>query len=536
MTAESLKPFLNLPNATAADLKVHCAQRSSVKRYLAVLGCILVAATCVALVGVQIWHLNRTAALEREVDDLKLQLQQYRAGEFNDYEFDNELFVNPDEYDAGYAPDLDLILPGEREAGDLLESGLASSGMLDDDEDNDEETGRDHSRNEEDGRRDEDDEDGDNNDGDEYDDDPALYESEDISVTAAVAGGKRRARSISGVTRQGVPIVDEPYVPRRNRTRQPHRIFEQLRQRPEEVVTPPTSAEMFRWDVEGRSSQASHRTANSQQQAYGSISIRPFPQESHHRRDHHTPSTSPMPAYSSPANHQLYYSRNELNAGNPTKAPAQILNRMSRVQTTNDENKRERPQPHRFPKVISNPGTQKELVRSPETRVRMRYRKAGGQSHAAEPLAKGVHFVKQNVGGVRHQDKHHKHWSLKGDASSHAIESNVFRLENDALIVREPGLYYVYAQVMYDNKGEKNGFNVKIKDQIHLSCTVHTNSGYTNTCFTAGLAKIDEADTSIVIYDIENSRPHVMLPEKTFFGAFKVGRLPAVASQQLRRS
>lgn len=531
MTAETLKPFLNLPNGAATDMKVHCAQKSSAKRCLAVLGCILGVALFGAMLGVQIWHLGRTFALEREVDDLKLQLQLYnRAGEFNDYEFDNELFPNPDEYDAGYEPDLDLDLPGERETSELLESGLASSGMLDDDDEED--AGRDRTRSGE------DDEDADEPSDDEaYDgNDSTLYDTEDISVTAAVAGGKRRARSISGVTRQGVPIVDEPYVPRRDRARQPHRIFEQLRQRPEEVVTPPTSDDMFRWDVEGRSTQASHRTGSSQQQAYGSISIRPFPQESHHRHDHYRTST-PIPTYTSPAN-PLYYPYNELNAGNPTKPPAQIINRMSRVQATNGENKRERLQQQhaRVLKVISNPGTQKELVRSPDARVRMRYRKAGGQQHGTEPVAKGVHIVKQHVPGVRHHNKRHTHWTSKDDAKGHAIDSSSFRFEDDQLIVREPGLYYVYAQITYDNDHDKNGFKVVVKDKTHLSCTVHSRGSNTNTCFTAGLVKVENAEMRILIEDVDPNRTHVMYPEKTFFGAFKVGRLPPVVSQQIRRA
>lgn len=546
MTAESLKPFLTLPNATASELKAQCARKSSVKRCLVALGCVLLAVLCLALVGVQIWHLNKTATLEREVDDLKLQLQVYnRASEFNDYELDNELFVNPDEYEGGYEPELDVDLPDELEAGELLASGLTSSGMHGEDEE-DERNGEDTvaRRNEDDDDDDDDgseddNEGGDEDEGDEDQDDATLYDTEDISVSSAVAGGKRLARSISGVTRQGVPIVDEPYVPHRNRTRRPHRIFEQLRQRPEELVTPPSAPEMFRWDVEGRSTHTSQRASatvqsqhqqQAQQQQYGSISIRPFQAELYQRRDQQG-STTPMPAgRDAPASPQ-YYSRNELNSALPTKAPAQILNRMSRVQATGD-NMREKQQPQhtRFPKVVSNPGTQKEFVRSPETRVRMRHRKAGGSQHPAEPVAKGVHLVKQYVNGVRHRNTRHTHWTAKDTVNQQAIASRTFGFDGEQLTVKEPGLYYIYAQITYDNQHDVNGFKVLVGGQKHLSCTVHSRGENTNTCFTAGLAEIARPDTPILVEDVDHGRQHVMYPEKTFFGAFKVGRLATPAA------
>uniref|UniRef100_A0A182QXB4 THD domain-containing protein n=1 Tax=Anopheles farauti TaxID=69004 RepID=A0A182QXB4_9DIPT len=552
MTAETLKPFLNVPNATANELKAHCTQKSAVKRGLLALGCVLAAALCCALIGVQIWHLNKTAALQREVDDLKQQLY-LRARDFNDYEFENELFDNPDEY--AYEPDLEPDMaedgePRERETSELFDSGLTSSGMLEeDDEDEDEE--RENNLGIEDLRE-----------ATEDDDDEGI--DDDISFDEPVpVSGKRRARSISGVTRQGVPIVDEPYVPRRNRSRQPHRIFEQLRQRPEESVTPPTSGEMFRWDVENRKSHATSR--QQQQQAYGSISIRPYQHGMHGLREHH--STTPMPLSYASHSGVRHQSHNELSAGNPTKPPAQILNRMSRVQSAGGENMRERlvQQTQRFPKVVGNPGTQKvssgsvstlgiatvllklrsnflspskqEIVMAPETRVRLRHRKAGGASQqAAEPIAKGVHLVKHSPNGV-HRNTRHRDWVAKDNASKQAIASRTFSFDGEELTIREPGLYYVYAQVTYDNVHGMNGFKVMVGGQKHISCTVHAQGENTNACFTAGITEIANPDTRLYIEDIDHSRNHIMYSEKTFFGVFKIGRLPPsnVSSQRMVR-
>lgn len=506
MTAETLKPFLNLPNATANDLKAHCAQKSAVKRGLCALGCILAAVLCCALIGVQIWHLNKTAALQREVDDLK-QLLDLRARDFNDYEFENELFDSPEEYAYDMSEDRGHREP---ETSEMLDSGLTSSGMHGEDE-------------EEDGQLENEDEETEHNLGiedlieateDDDDDDEGIDDDinfdESVDMTVAVAG-KRRARSISGVTRQGVPIVDEPYVPRRNRSRQPHRIFEQMRQRPEESVTPPTTGEMFRWDVQNHKS----HTTSLQQQSYGSISIRPY----HHMREYQ--STTPIPVPYGSHSGVRHQSRNQLNAGNPTKPPAQMLNRMSRVQSTGGENEREKTQI--FPKVVSNPGTSKEKVR--ESIVRQRYRKAGSTRAMADSVATAVHLVKHNPSLV-HRNTRHRDWMAKGSASRQTIASGMFSFDGEQLVIRDPGLYYIYAQVTYDNVHSMNGFKVIIDGEKHMSCTVHAQGENTNTCFTAAISEIENPDTKLHVEDVDHSRNHIMSPEKTFFGVFKIGRMP----------
>uniref|UniRef100_A0A182FHL6 THD domain-containing protein n=1 Tax=Anopheles albimanus TaxID=7167 RepID=A0A182FHL6_ANOAL len=542
MTAESLKPFLNLPNATTNELKAKCARKSTTKCALAVLGYTLVVAFCCTVIGVEVWHLSVTDGLQREVDDLKLQLKELsmpRAGDFNDYEFDNELFDHGDEYSTAYeSEDFDTHPrdngsdtgedDGDSEDDDddssLVGAGALRSEYGEVDEENEEEvleawrkpvaTSADngaHTATIEDDLR--------------FDDSV----DEDISVSG---GTVRRARSISGVTHQGVPIVDEPYVPRRNRTRRPHRIYEQLRQRPEELVTPPSTSDMFRWDVESSSRQSAGAHHASTQQ-YGSISIRPFHQEAHGRREgHHHQGTTPVSvssAYEASARHG--YARNQLHATPTTSAPAAILNRHSRVQATSDQGSGSQRaalvQQARFPKVVGNPGTQKEIVMTPETRVRMRTRKAGNAQTGGEPVGKGVHLVKQFVHGVRHRNTRHTHWQAAGgESSKHTVLSRTFTFDGEQLTVNEPGLYYVYAQITYDNQHDVNGFKVLIGGQKHLSCTVHARGENTNTCFTAGLAEIATAGTHIAIEDVDHGRQHVMYPEKTFFGAFKVGRLP----------
>ncbi|XP_049541770.1 protein eiger [Anopheles darlingi] len=555
MTAESLKPFLNLPNATANELKAKCARKSTAKCALAILGYTLVVAFCCTVIAVEVWHLSVTDALQREVDDLKLQLKELsmpRAGDFNDYEFDNELFDQGDEYSTAYESEDFDVQPREEGDSDAGDAETDSEDDGDDDEDSSL-VGTGALRSEYGGELEEENEEllqawrrppmttDDDNGADPVTNEDDLrfddgVDGEDISVSVLdgeTGGNVRRARSISGVTHQGVPIVDEPYVPRRNRSRRPHRIYEQLRQRPEELVTPPSTSDMFRWDVESssssRQSAVSHHTPTQQ---YGSISIRPFQQEAHGRREgHHHQGTTPMSvaAYEASARHG--YARNQHNPAPTTSAPAAVLNRHSRVQATSDPGSGSQRaallQQTRFPKVVGNPGTQKEIVMTPETRVRMRTRKAGTvQNGGGEPVAKGVHLVKQFVHGVRHRNTRHTHWQASGESNKHSVISRIFSFDGEQLTVNEPGLYYVYAQITYDNQHDVNGFKVLIGGQKHLSCTVHARGENTNTCFTAGLAEIPSAGTHIAIEDVDHGRQHVMYPEKTFFGAFKVGRLP----------
>uniref|UniRef100_A0A8W7PH13 THD domain-containing protein n=1 Tax=Anopheles coluzzii TaxID=1518534 RepID=A0A8W7PH13_ANOCL len=392
-------------------------------------------------------------------------------------QFDNELFDGHDEY--VYEPDLDpdMVEDGHRRETEMNESGLSSSGMHEEDEDieGSEEVGEEEEQEEREnlGLEELKETNEDVQDGGE-DDDILIDDSVDMSVSASAAGGKRRARSISGVTRQGVPIVDEPYVPRRNRTRHPHRIFEQLRQRPEELVTPPTSGEMFRWDVENRKT----HTASHSQQSYGSISIRPYQHEMHQLREHHS-TTTPMPVSYGSHSGIRHHSRNE------------------------------------------------EIVMAPESRVRLRQRKAGAVQGGAEPVAKGLHLVKQSPNGVSHRNVRHRDWTAKDNVSKQALLSQTtFAFDGEQLTINEPGLYYLYAQVTYDNEHGNNGYKVMVGGKKHLSCTVHVQGQNTNACFTAGLTEIETAGTTVVIEDFDHGRHHVMYPEKTFFGVYKVGRLP----------
>lgn len=87
---------------------------------------------------------------------------------------------------------------------------------------------------------------------------------------------------------------------------------------------------------------------------------------------------------------------------------------------------------------------------TPETRVRMRTRKAGNAQTGGEPVGKGVHLVKQFVHGVRHRNTRHTHWQAAGgESSKHTVLSRTFTFDGEQLTVNEPGLYYVYAQVRH---------------------------------------------------------------------------------------
>ncbi|KAI8036380.1 protein eiger isoform X1 [Drosophila gunungcola] len=101
-----------------------------------------------------------------------------------------------------------------------------------------------------------------------------------------------------------------------------------------------------------------------------------------------------------------------------------------------------------------------------------------------------------------------------------------FQAHDGVLTVLTPGLYYVYAQICYNNSHDQNGFIVFQGDTPFLQClnTVPTNMPHkVHTCHTSGLIHL-ERNERIHLKDIHNDR-NVVLREannRSYFGIFKV--------------
>ncbi|KAH8394788.1 hypothetical protein KR222_006025, partial [Zaprionus bogoriensis] len=101
-----------------------------------------------------------------------------------------------------------------------------------------------------------------------------------------------------------------------------------------------------------------------------------------------------------------------------------------------------------------------------------------------------------------------------------------FRVHNDVLSVRQAGLYYVYAQICYNNAHDQNGFIIFHGQNAFLQClnTVPTNMPQKiHTCHTSGLIHLQKDDT-IHLRDIHPDRNVVLRDgnNRSYFGIIKI--------------
>ncbi|XP_026840907.1 protein eiger isoform X2 [Drosophila persimilis] len=101
-----------------------------------------------------------------------------------------------------------------------------------------------------------------------------------------------------------------------------------------------------------------------------------------------------------------------------------------------------------------------------------------------------------------------------------------FSITNGVLTAHHPGLYYVYAQICYNNTHDQNGFIVFHGHNAFLQClnTVPTNMPQKiHTCHTSGLIQLREQE-SIHLRDIHRDR-NVLLRDsnnRSYFGIIKL--------------
>ncbi|SPP74465.1 protein eiger isoform X2 [Drosophila guanche] len=111
-------------------------------------------------------------------------------------------------------------------------------------------------------------------------------------------------------------------------------------------------------------------------------------------------------------------------------------------------------------------------------------------------------------------------------AGSDTAWQEYFSVSNGVLTAHQPGLYYVYAQICYNNTHDQNGFIVFHGHNAFLQClnTVPTNMPQkVHTCHTSGLIQLREQE-SIHLRDIHRDR-NVLLRDsnnRSYFGIIKV--------------
>ncbi|KAH8233450.1 hypothetical protein KR026_008409 [Drosophila bipectinata] len=101
-----------------------------------------------------------------------------------------------------------------------------------------------------------------------------------------------------------------------------------------------------------------------------------------------------------------------------------------------------------------------------------------------------------------------------------------FTIRDGVLTVHQPGLYYVYAQICYNNTHDHNGFIIFRGHNAFLQClnTVPTNMAQkVHTCHTSGIINLAEMDT-IHLRDIHQDRGTVLRNSnnRSYFGIIKL--------------
>ncbi|XP_064543554.1 protein eiger isoform X2 [Drosophila montana] len=174
-------------------------------------------------------------------------------------------------------------------------------------------------------------------------------------------------------------------------------------------------------------------------------------------------------------------------------------------------------------------GRQRLLVRKGESPVSAKsadYNAAGGGGS----LTAAAHFHLNRK--VPHHQAPIRLHSYEGDmymghatASSDNQWQQHFSVNNGILTVHQPGLYYVYAQICYNNTHDQNGFIIFHGHNAFLQClnTVPTNISKIHTCHTSGLIQLQKEE-SIHLRDIHQNR-NVMLRDvsnRSYFGIIKI--------------
>ncbi|KAM7345843.1 TNF superfamily member 12 eiger isoform 2-T5 [Cochliomyia hominivorax] len=138
---------------------------------------------------------------------------------------------------------------------------------------------------------------------------------------------------------------------------------------------------------------------------------------------------------------------------------------------------------------------------------------------------------------ISHSVPYHKHrvqiYNHDGDVyigkpsvTNELDVDNYFHVDHGVVTVREPGLYYVYAQICYNNNYPKNGFTIFHGEKEFLQCLLNThnsNISLINTCHTSGLIYLRHNE-HIHIRDFHSNRLTYLSDksDRSYFGLIKI--------------
>ncbi|KAG4076639.1 hypothetical protein HA402_001926 [Bradysia odoriphaga] len=439
MTAESLKSFISLPSHGSQCSNKRYANGNKIR--IAIFAVFMVLFCC-AILGLEIWNTIRTKQLAQEVDQLRSALDEMKQRIGFDAMDDLEDFENSYDHTA--------VMPDPNEEG--------SFGAFD--ETDDEEFYED------------DDLEGSS------DFDPDDYEIDENNMYDDNAG-KRNVRSTSI---HGVPVVEESYALKRNRT------------------NPRVDDEISRL-----------------------LLGKKRPALQHDWNDGRTPSAHNLPAY----HHNSFPKKYQQHRSPPTEY-VQSPYRHHASRTSNEHNS------HQYANQRRNQQEDFESINSAPIHKPHRGRSANQNRlksiaiHYSGDTSKyinGNHENYEGNGRLRHAGGTYTDWEASPWVNILSMD-RFFKLDRGVVTIQENGLYNVYAQIFYHDVHDTNGYVVQHNAQPFLQCTSMTHSHQpvikSNTCFTSGVVYLRNGDT-IQLNDLGNHRYTLFEPTKSFFGIIKIG-------------
>lgn len=480
MTAESLKSFISLPSHGSQCSNKRYANGNKIRITIFAVFMVLF---CCAILGLEIWNTIRTTQLAQEVDQLRNALDEMKHRIGFDTMDDLEDFENSYDHTA--------VMPEPNEEG--------SFGTFD--ETDDEEFYED------------DDLEGSS------DFDPDDYEIDENNMYDDNAG-KRHVRSTSV---HGVPIVEESYALKRNRTNP--RVDDEISRL---LLTKKRPALRHDWS-RGRTPSAHNNSFPKKYQQHRS------PPTEYVQSPHRQHASRTSDGYNS---HQ-YANQLRNQQDDVTTSSYGLSVRSGRAMPTNEDKSkafRRTMKKSEFAKLKRKGRTVEnfELINSVPPHKANRGRSAHQNrvksiaihySGDTSKYTNGHHEQYEGNGRLRHAGGTYTDWEASPWVNILSMD-RFFKLDRGVVTIQENGLYNVYAQIFYHDAHDTNGFVVQHNAHPFLQCTTMTHSQQqvvkSNTCFTSGVIYLRNGDT-IQLNDLGNHRYTLFEPAKSFFGITKIG-------------
>ncbi|XP_071520235.1 uncharacterized protein egr isoform X2 [Panulirus ornatus] len=124
----------------------------------------------------------------------------------------------------------------------------------------------------------------------------------------------------------------------------------------------------------------------------------------------------------------------------------------------------------------------------------------------------------------------HEEWSPAGWMDKLGLNRK-YPLDRGTVTVREAGLYYLYAQVLYEPGRFGTGFQVMVDGIPIMECTLAPTQP-SHSCYTAGATYLPR-NAEVYVRDMEHHVTTVRRQENSFFGLLKLMDAPKTAEELL---